>query len=57
MAEEKIAAAERSALDEVRSKAATAAAIAAERLIRDRLDEAGNRALVDSAIEELGKRR
>src|SRR5829696_542839 len=37
IAEDKIAAAERAAVDEVRARAASAAATAAERLIRDRL--------------------
>lgn len=55
MAEEKIAAEERAAVDEVRAKAAAAAAAAAERLIRDRLDPAADRAMVDRTIAELGK--
>ena len=56
MATDKIAAAERAALDQVRARAATAAAAAAEQLIRDRLDDEGDRALVDAAIGELGRR-
>jgi F-type H+-transporting ATPase subunit b len=56
MAEDKIAAAERAALDEVRAKAASAAAAAAEALIRDKLDAGADRAMVDAAIAELGKR-
>ena len=56
MAEDKIAAAERAALQEVRTKAAAAAAAAAERLIREKLDAAADRALVDRTIEGLGTR-
>lgn len=56
MAEDKIAAAERAALDSVRASAASAAAAAAESLIRDRLDDEGDRKLVDAAIGELGRR-
>jgi F-type H+-transporting ATPase subunit b len=56
MAEDKIAAAERTALDTVRARAASAAAAAAEQLIRDRLDDEGDRALVDAAIGDLGRR-
>jgi F-type H+-transporting ATPase subunit b len=56
MAEDKIAAAERSALDELRAKAASAAAAAAEALIRDKLDAGADKAMVDAAIAELGKR-
>lgn len=55
MAEEKIAAEERAAVDEVRAHAARAATAAAERLIRDRLDPAADRAMVDRTIAELGK--
>lgn len=54
MAEDKIAAAERSALDQVRARAATAAAAAAEALIREKLDAGADKALVDRAIEGLG---
>ena len=57
MAEDKIAAAERAAIDEVRAKAAGAAAAAAERLIRERLDENGDRAMVEATIAELGRGR
>lgn len=57
MAEDKIAAAERSALDEVRAKAARAAAAAAESLIRDKLDAGADKALVDRTIEGLGQTR
>jgi len=56
MAEDKIAAAERSALDEVRAKAARAAAAAAESLIREKLDAGADKALVDRTIEGLGTR-
>ncbi len=55
MAEDKIAAAERAAVDEVRARAAQAAAAAAEQLIRERLDEAQDRKLVDQAIQGLGR--
>ena len=55
MAEDKIAAAERSAIDEVRAKVATAATSAAERLIRERMDAGADKAMVDSAISELGR--
>lgn len=55
MAEEKIAAAERSALDQVRAKAARAAAAAAESLIREKLDAGADKALVDRTIQGLGQ--
>jgi len=55
MAEDKIAAAERAAVDEVRARAATAAAAAAEQLIRERLDAGADRRLVDQAIQGLGR--
>lgn len=55
MAEDKIAAAERAAVDEVRARAATAAAAAAEQLIRERLDAGADRRLVDQAVEGLGR--
>jgi F-type H+-transporting ATPase subunit b len=54
MAEEKIAAAERQAIDEVRARAARAAAAAAETLIRQEMDPASDRALVDRTIAGLG---
>ena len=54
MAEDKIAAAERQAIDEIRAKAATAAAAAAERLIAAEMDPASDRALVDRTIAGLG---
>lgn len=56
MAEDKIAAAERAALDEVRAKAARAAAAAAEALIREKVDASTDKALVDRTIEGLGTR-
>jgi F-type H+-transporting ATPase subunit b len=56
MAEDKIAAAERAALDQVRAKAARAAAAAAEALIREKLDAGADKALVDRTIEGLGAR-
>jgi F-type H+-transporting ATPase subunit b len=56
MAEDKIAAAERAAIDEVRAKAAAAAAAAAETLIRDKLDAGADKNMVDAAIAALGKR-
>ena len=55
MAEDKIAAAERTALEQVRARAVTAAAAAAERLIRERHDASADRAMVDRAIEGLGR--
>ena len=55
MAEDKIGAAERAALDQVRARAASVAAAAAERLIRERLDAGVDKALVDATIGELGK--
>ena len=56
MAEDKIAAAERAALDEVRAKAARAAAAAAETLIRDKLDDKADKAMIDATIAELARR-
>jgi F-type H+-transporting ATPase subunit b len=56
MAEDKIAAAERAAIDEVRAKAASAAAAAAEALIREHVDAASDKKMVDAAIAALGKR-
>ncbi|MFN3945678.1 MAG: F0F1 ATP synthase subunit B [Allosphingosinicella sp.] len=55
IAEDKIAAAERAALDQVRAQAAAAAAAAAERLIRERHDAGADRAMVDQAIAGLGR--
>lgn len=55
MAEDKIAAAERAALEEVRAKAALAATAAAEQLIRERLDARADRNMIDRTIAELGR--
>jgi F-type H+-transporting ATPase subunit b len=56
MAEDKIAAAERAAIAEVRAKAANAAATAAAKLIVDRHDASADKALVDKTISGLGGR-
>lgn len=53
MAEDKIAAAERAAIAEVRNKAASAAAAAAASLIATHHDAATDKALVDSAIARM----
>jgi F-type H+-transporting ATPase subunit b len=55
MAEDKIGAAERAALQEVRARAASAAATAAARLISEKLDAETDRPLVDRTIESLGQ--
>ncbi len=55
MAEEKIGAAERSAIAEVRAKAATAATQAAQALIAARHDASADKALIDKAIGDIGK--
>jgi F-type H+-transporting ATPase subunit b len=55
MAEAKIAAAERTALDQVRARAVEAAAAAAEQLIRSRHDAGADRAMVDQTIAGLGR--
>ncbi|SIO02899.1 F-type H+-transporting ATPase subunit b [Parasphingorhabdus marina DSM 22363] len=55
MAEEKIAAAERSAIAAVRAKAATAATQAAEALISAKHDASADKSLVDKAIGDIGK--
>ena len=55
MAEDKIAAAERSAIAEVRARAVTAAAAAAERLIAEQHDANADRAMVDETIASLGR--
>lgn len=57
MAEDKIAAAERAAVAEVRAKAASAAAAAATRLIAEKHDANSDKALVDDAITALGNAR
>jgi F-type H+-transporting ATPase subunit b len=54
MAEDKIAAAERGAVAEVRAKAASAAAAAASSLIEARHNAKADKALVDDAIAGLG---
>lgn len=56
MAEDKIAAEERSAVEQVRAAAADAAAKAAARLIAERHDAATDAKLVDQAITEIGPR-
>ena len=56
MAEDKIAAAERAAIEEVRAKAATAATAAAESLIREKLDAAADKPMVDATIAGLARR-
>ena len=56
LAEEKIAAEERAAVQQLRAAAADAAALAAARLIADQMDSQTDKGLVDSAIAELGKR-
>ncbi|MBU3076534.1 F0F1 ATP synthase subunit B family protein [Sphingomonas quercus] len=53
MAEDKIGAAERAAIAEVRAKAASAAAAAAATLIGEVHDKAADKALVDAAISRL----
>ena len=53
MAEEKIAAEERDAINELRAAAATAASKAAERLIADRHDAKADAKLIDQAIAGL----
>lgn len=54
MAEDKIAAAERAAISQVRAKAAQAAAAAAEALIAEHHDASADKALVDSTIKGIG---
>lgn len=55
MAEDKIAAAERSAIAEIRSTAANAAAVAAAQLIAERHDAASDKVMTDRAIAGLGR--
>jgi F-type H+-transporting ATPase subunit b len=55
MAEDKIAASERSAIAEVRARAVAAATAAAERLIIAEHDAKADRAMVDSTIAGLGR--
>jgi F-type H+-transporting ATPase subunit b len=54
MAEDKIAAAERSAIDSIRAKAVTAATAAAAALIAENHDAKADKGMVDSAIKGLG---
>src|SRR5947199_7506867 len=56
MAEDKIAAEERSAVEQLRAAAADAAARAAARLIAERHDAATDAKLVDRAIKEIADR-
>lgn len=56
MAEEKIAAEERAAVQQLRSATADAASRAAARIIAQRNDSAADAALIDAAIGELGSR-
>lgn len=56
MAEDKIAAEERVAIEQLRASAAEAAAKAAARLIAERHDAGTDARLVDQAIRELGPR-
>jgi F-type H+-transporting ATPase subunit b len=55
MAEEKIAAEERAAIEQLRSAAADAATRAAARLIADRNDAASDKRMVSDAIKEIAK--
>ncbi|HYZ48777.1 MAG TPA: hypothetical protein VE567_07780 [Sphingomonas sp.] len=55
MAEDKIAAAERQAIADVRAKAAEAAVAAAEKLIAERLDPEADKVLVDRTIAGLSR--
>ncbi len=57
MAEDKIAAAERAAVAEVRARAANAASAAAAQLIADKHDAKSDKPLVDNAIDALGNVR
>ena len=56
MAEDKIAAEERAAVEQLRSAAADAAAKAAAKIIADRHDPATDAKLVDQAIKEIAER-
>jgi F-type H+-transporting ATPase subunit b len=55
MAEDKIAAAERAAIAEVRARAADAAARAAGLLIAEHHDAAADRTMIDRTIAGLGR--
>ncbi|MGP1352973.1 MAG: F0F1 ATP synthase subunit B, partial [Parasphingopyxis sp.] len=56
LAEEKIAAAERSAVAEVRAKAASAATAAAAALIEQKHDAEADKALIDRTISNMDAR-
>ncbi|MBA3525490.1 MAG: F0F1 ATP synthase subunit B [Sphingomonas sp.] len=56
MAEERIAAEERAAVQQLRAAAADAATRAAARLIAERVDAGADSAMVDAAISEIGRR-
>src|SRR3954454_19639520 len=56
MAEEKIAAEERAAVEQLRAAAAEAAAKAAAKIIAERHDAASDAKVVDQAIKEIGGR-
>ena len=56
MAEDKIAAEERSAIEQLRATAANAAARAAARIIAERHDATTDQRLVDQAIKEIASR-
>jgi len=56
MAEDKIAAEERAAVDQLRAAAANAAREAAVRIIRERVDATADEALVGDAIRSIGSR-
>jgi F-type H+-transporting ATPase subunit b len=55
MAEDKIAAEERTAVEQLRAAAADAAAKAAARIVAERHDAATDAKLVDQAIKEIGR--
>lgn len=55
MAEDRIAAAERSAIADVRATAASAAVAAARALIVDRHDAVADKAIVDRAVADIGR--
>ncbi len=55
MAEDKIAAEERAAIDQLRSAAADAAAKAAAKIIANRHDASSDAKLVDQAIREIAR--
>jgi len=55
MAEDKIAAAERAAIDEIRARAVSAAAAAAAALIAEDMDGAADKAMIDETIAGLSR--